>query len=186
MDFSQAILTAFGGMTSHAAVVARGMGRAAVVGCGDLKFDEAANTVTINGKVYHEGDCISVDGSTGNVYDGLIPTVEASISGDFARFMGWADKARKLHVRTNADTPRDTKQAVAFGAEGIGLCRTEHMFFEASRIAAVREMILADTKEQREHALAKILPMQQGDFEAMYKALEGRPMTVRYPGSAAP
>ena len=180
MDFSQAILTAFGGMTSHAAVVARGMGRAAVVGCGDLKFDEAANTVTINGKVYHEGDCISVDGSTGNVYDGLIPTVEASISGDFARFMGWADKARKLHVRTNADTPRDTKQAVAFGAEGIGLCRTEHMFFEASRIAAVREMILADTKEQREHALAKILPMQQGDFEAMYKALEGRPMTVRY------
>ena len=180
MDFSQAILTAFGGMTSHAAVVARGMGRAAVVGCGDLKFDEAANTVTINGKVYHEGDCISVDGSTGNVYDGLIPTVEASISGDFARFMGWADKARKLHVRTNADTPRDTKQAVAFGAEGIGLCRTEHMFFEASRIAAVREMILADTKEQRERALAKILPMQQGDFEAMYKALEGRPMTVRY------
>ena len=180
MDFSQAILTAFGGMTSYAAVVARGMGRAAVVGCGDLKFDEAANTVTINGKVYHEGDCISVDGSTGNVYDGLIPTVEASISGDFARFMGWADKARKLHVRTNADTPRDTKQAVAFGAEGIGLCRTEHMFFEASRIAAVREMILADTKEQREHALAKILPMQQGDFEAMYKALEGRPMTVRY------
>ena len=180
MDFSQAILTAFGGMTSHAAVVARGMGRAAVVGCGDLKFDEAANTVTINGKVYHEGDCISVDGSTGNVYDGLIPTVEASISGDFARFMGWADKARKLHVRTNADTPRDTKQAVAFGAEGIGLCRTEHMFFEASRIAAVREMILADTKEQREHALAKILPMQQGVFEAMYKALEGRPMTVRY------
>ena len=180
VDFSQAILTAFGGMTSHAAVVARGMGRAAVVGCGDLKFDEAANTVTINGKVYHEGDCISVDGSTGNVYDGLIPTVEASISGDFARFMGWADKARKLHVRTNADTPRDTKQAVAFGAEGIGLCRTEHMFFEASRIAAVREMILADTKEQREHALAKILPMQQGDFEAMYKALEGRPMTVRY------
>ena len=180
MDYSQAILTAFGGMTSHAAVVARGMGRAAVVGCGDLKFNEEDNTVTIAGKVYHEGDCISVDGSTGNVYDGLIPTVEASISGDFARFMGWADKARKLMVRTNADTPRDTKQAVAFGAEGIGLCRTEHMFFEASRIAAVREMILADTKEQREKALAKILPMQQGDFEAMYKALEGRPMTVRY------
>ena len=180
MDFSQAILTAFGGMTSHAAVVARGMGRAAVVGCGDLKFDEAANTVTINGKVYHEGDCISVDGSTGNVYDGLIPTVEASISGDFARLMGWADAVRTLKVRTNADTPRDTKQAVKFGAEGIGLCRTEHMFFEATRIAAVREMILADTKEQREKALAKILPMQQGDFEAMYKALEGRPMTVRY------
>ena len=180
MDYSQAILTAFGGMTSHAAVVARGMGRAAVVGCGDLKFNEEDNTVTIAGKVYHEGDCISVDGSTGNVYDGLIPTVEASISGDFARFMGWADKARKLMVRTNADTPRDTKQAVAFGAEGIGLCRTEHMFFEASRISAMREMILADTKEQREKALAKILPMQQGDFEAMYKALEGRPMTVRY------
>ena len=180
MDYSQAILTAFGGMTSHAAVVARGMGRAAVVGCGDLKFDEANNAVIIAGKVYHEGDCISVDGSTGNVYDGMIPTVEASISGDFARFMGWADKARKLMVRTNADTPRDTKQAVQFGAEGIGLCRTEHMFFEASRIAAVREMILADTKEQREKALAKILPMQQGDFEAMYKALEGRPMTIRY------
>ena len=180
MDYSQAILTAFGGMTSHAAVVARGMGRAAVVGCGDLKFNEEDNTVTIAGKVYHEGDCISVDGSSGNVYDGLIPTVEASISGDFARFMGWADKARKLMVRTNADTPRDTKQAVAFGAEGIGLCRTEHMFFEASRISAMREMILADTKEQREKALAKILPMQQGDFEAMYKALEGRPMTVRY------
>ena len=180
MDFSQAILTVFGGMTSHAAVVARGMGRAAVVGCGDLKINEEAKTVTVNGKTYHEGDMISVDGSTGNVYDGLIPTVEASISGDFARLMGWADAVRTLKVRTNADTPRDTKQAVKFGAEGIGLCRTEHMFFEASRIAAVREMILADTKEQREKALAKILPMQQGDFEAMYKALEGRPMTVRY------
>ena len=180
MDFSQAILTVFGGMTSHAAVVARGMGRAAVVGCGDLKINEEAKTVTVNGKTYHEGDMISVDGSTGNVYDGLIPTVEASISGDFARLMGWADAVRTLKVRTNADTPRDTKQAVKFGAEGIGLCRTEHMFFEATRIAAVREMILADTKEQREKALAKILPMQQGDFEAMYKALEGRPMTVRY------
>ena len=180
MDFSQAILTVFGGMTSHAAVVARGMGRAAVVGCGDLKINEEAKTVNVNGKTYHEGDMISVDGSTGNVYDGLIPTVEASISGDFARLMGWADAVRTLKVRTNADTPRDTKQAVKFGAEGIGLCRTEHMFFEATRIAAVREMILADTKEQREKALAKILPMQQGDFEAMYKALEGRPMTVRY------
>ncbi len=180
MDFSQAILTVFGGMTSHAAVVARGMGRAAVVGCGELKIDEEAKTLTVGDKVYHEGDNISVDGSTGNVYDGLIPTVEASISGDFAKLMGWADKVRVLKVRTNADTPRDTKQAVKFGAEGIGLCRTEHMFFEASRIAAVREMILADTKEQRERALAKILPMQQGDFEAMYKALEGRPMTVRY------
>ena len=180
MDFSQGILTVVGGMTSHAAVVARGMGRAAVVGCGALKIDEEAKTLTVGDKVYHEGDFISLDGSTGNVYDGQIATVEASISGEFARFMGWADAARRLRVRTNADTPRDTKQAVKFGAEGIGLCRTEHMFFEADRIAAVREMILADTKEQREKALAKILPMQQGDFEAMYKALEGKPMTVRY------
>ncbi len=180
MDFSQGILTVFGGMTSHAAVVARGMGRAAVVGCGALKIDEEAKTLTVGDKVYHEGDFISLDGSTGNVYDGQIATVEASISGEFARFMGWADAARRLRVRTNADTPRDTKQAVKFGAEGIGLCRTEHMFFETDRIAAVREMILADTKEQREKALAKILPMQQGDFEAMYKALEGKPMTVRY------
>ena len=180
MDFSQGILTVFGGMTSHAAVVARGMGRAAVVGCGELKINEEAKTLTVASKTYHEGDFISLDGSTGNVYDGQIATVDASISGDFARFMGWADAARKLRVRTNADNPRDTKQAVAFGAEGIGLCRTEHMFFEADRIAAVREMILADTKEQREKALAKILPMQQGDFEAMYKALEGKPMTVRY------
>ena len=180
MDFSQGILTVFGGMTSHAAVVARGMGRAAVVGCGAMKIDEEAKTLTVGDKVYHEGDFISLDGSTGNVYDGQIATVEASISGEFARFMGWADAARRLRVRTNADTPRDTKQAVKFGAEGIGLCRTEHMFFEADRIAAVREMILADTKEQREKALAKILPMQQGDFEAMYKALEGKPMTVRY------
>mgnify|MGYP000896024197 FL=1 len=180
MDFSQGILTVFGGMTSHAAVVARGMGRAAVVGCGALKIDEEAKTLTVGDKVYHEGDFISLDGSTGNVYDGQIATVEASISGEFARFMGWADAARRLRVRTNADTPRDTKQAVKFGAEGIGLCRTEHMFFEADRIAAVREMILSDTKEQREKALAKSLPMQQGDFEAMYKALEGKPMTVRY------
>ncbi len=180
MDFSQGILTVFGGMTSHAAVVARGMGRAAVVGCGELKINEEEKTLSVAGKVYHEGDFISLDGSTGNVYDGQIATVEASISGEFARFMAWADKARTLKVRTNADNPRDTKQAVAFGAEGIGLCRTEHMFFEADRIAAVREMILSDTKEQREKALAKILPMQQGDFEAMYKALEGKPMTIRY------
>ena len=180
MDFSQGILTVFGGMTSHAAVVARGMGRAAVVGCGELKINDEEKTLTVAGKTYHEGDFISLDGSTGNVYDGQIATVEAAISGDFARFMGWADNARTLTVRTNADNPRDTKQAVAFGAEGIGLCRTEHMFFEGERIAAVREMILSDTKEQREAALAKILPMQQGDFEAMYKALEGRPMTVRY------
>ena len=180
MDLSKGILTARGGMTSHAAVVARGMGRAAVVGCGELHIDENSKTLTVGDKVYHEGDDISLDGSTGNVYAELIPTVEAAVTGDFARLMAWADKARTLKVRTNADTPRDTKQAVSFGAEGIGLCRTEHMFFEADRIAAVREMILSDTVEQREVALAKILPMQQGDFEAMYKALEGRPMTIRY------
>ena len=180
MDLSKGILTARGGMTSHAAVVARGMGRAAVVGCGVLKINEEAKTFTVGGKTYHEGDDVSIDGSTGNVYGEAIPTVEASVTGDFARLMTWADAARTLKVRTNADNPRDTKQAVAFGAEGIGLCRTEHMFFEADRIAAVREMILSDTVEQREAALAKILPMQQGDFEAMYTALEGRPMTVRY------
>ncbi|MEA5016302.1 MAG: pyruvate, phosphate dikinase [Candidatus Limiplasma sp.] len=180
MDLSKGILTARGGMTSHAAVVARGMGRAAVVGCGELHINEGAKTLTVGSRVFQEGDFLSVDGSTGNVYGELIPTVEAAVSGDFARLMKWADEARTLKVRTNADTPRDTKQAVEFGAEGIGLCRTEHMFFEADRIAAVREMILADTVEQREKALAKILPMQQGDFEAMFKALEGRPMTVRY------
>ena len=180
MDLSKGILTARGGMTSHAAVVARGMGRAAVVGCGELHIVESAKTLTVGDKVYHEGDNISIDGSTGNVYGELLPTVEAAVTGDFARLMAWADAARTLRVRTNADTPRDTKQAVSFGAEGIGLCRTEHMFFEADRIAAVREMILSDTVEQREAALAKILPMQQGDFEEMYKALEGRPMTVRY------
>ncbi len=180
MDFSQGVLTVFGGMTSHAAVVARGMGTPAVVGCGDLKINDEAKTLTVDGKTYNEGDFISLDGSTGNVYGEQLPTVEATISGDFARFMSWADAARRLQVRTNADNPRDTMNAVKFGAEGIGLCRTEHMFFETDRIAAVREMILADTKEQRENALAKILPMQQGDFEAMYKALEGRPMTVRY------
>ncbi len=180
MDLSKGILTARGGMTSHAAVVARGMGRAAVVGCGALRINEEARTLTVDGKVFKEGDDISIDGSTGNVYGESIPTVDASVSGDFARLMEWADKARTLKVRTNADNPRDTKQAVQFGAEGIGLCRTEHMFFEADRIAAVREMILADTVEQREAALAKILPMQQGDFEGMYAALEGRPMTVRY------
>ncbi len=180
MDKSKGILTCRGGMTSHAAVVARGMGRAAVVGCGELRIDEEAKTLTVGDKVYHEGDDISLDGSTGNVYGQQLPTVEAAMTGDFARLMAWADAARTLKVRTNADTPRDTKQAVSFGAEGIGLCRTEHMFFEADRIAAVREMILADTVEQREKALAKILPMQQGDFEAMYIALEGRPMTVRY------
>ena len=180
MDFSQGILTVFGGMTSHAAVVARGMGRAAVVGCGALKIDEEAKTLTVGDKVYHEGDFISLDGSTGNVYDGQIATVEASISGEFARFMGWADAARRLRVRTNADTPRDTKQAVKFGAEGIGLCRTEHMFFAEDRIKAVREMICARTVEEREAALAKVEPFQQGDFEAMYRIMGERPMTVRY------
>ena len=180
MDLSKGILTARGGMTSHAAVVARGMGRAAVVGCGELRINEAAKTLTVGDKVYHEGDNLSLNGSTGNIYGELIPTVEATVSGDFATLMKWADAARTLKVRANADNPRDTMQAVEFGAEGIGLCRTEHMFFEADRIAAVREMILADTVEQREKALAKILPMQQGDFEAMYKALEGRPMTIRY------
>ena len=180
MDLSKGILTARGGMTSHAAVVARGMGRPAVVGCGELHIDEHKKTLSVSDRVYHEGDDISIDGSTGNVYGEMLPTVEAAVTGDFARLMVWADKARTLKVRTNADTPRDTKQAVEFGAEGIGLCRTEHMFFEADRIAAVREMILSDSVEQREVALAKILPMQQGDFEEMYKALEGRPMTVRY------
>ncbi|MDI9520265.1 MAG: pyruvate, phosphate dikinase [Bacillota bacterium] len=181
MDLSKAILTARGGMTSHAAVVARGMGRPAVVGCHDIIIDEDAKKMTTtSGEVFHEGDNISVDGSTGKIYSGLIATVEAAVTGDFATLMGWADKARTLKVRTNADTPRDTKQAVGFGAEGIGLCRTEHMFFEASRIALVREMILSDSEEQRRAALDKILPMQQKDFEEMFIALEGRPMTVRY------
>ncbi len=181
MDLSRAILTARGGMTSHAAVVARGMGRPAVVGCHDIFIDEEKKLMTTNkGQVFHEGDPISLDGGTGKVYKGLVPTVEAKVTGDFATLMAWADKARRLKVRTNADTPKDTRQGVEFGAEGIGLCRTEHMFFEASRIAAVREMILADTQEQRKAALDRILPMQQADFEGMYKALEERPMTVRY------
>ena len=180
MDFSQGILTVFGGMTSHAAVVARGMGRAAVVGCGALKIDEEAKTLTVGDKVYHEGDFISLDGSTGNVYDGQIATVEASISGEFARFMGWADAARQLLVMTNADNPRDAQQAVDLGAEGIGLCRTEHMFFAEDRIKAVREMICARTVEEREAALAKVEPFQQGDFEAMYRIMGERPMTIRY------
>jgi pyruvate,orthophosphate dikinase len=181
MDLSKAILTARGGMTSHAAVVARGMGRPAVVGCHDLYIDEEKKLMTTNkGLVFHEGDAISLDGGIGKVYKGLVPTVEATVTGDFATLMAWADNARRLKVRTNADTPRETAQAVEFGAEGIGLCRTEHMFFEASRIAAVREMILSDTQEQRKAALDKILPVQQKDFEEMYIALEGRPMTVRY------
>ena len=180
MAHSQGILTARGGMTSHAAVVARGMGTCCVAGCGALKVDEEAKTATIGDKVFKEGDWMSIDGSTGNVYGEAIKTVEATVSGDFATLMGWADEARRLQVRTNADNPRDTEVAVKFGAEGIGLCRTEHMFFEADRIAAVREMILAETEDQRRAALAKILPMQKGDFKAMYKALAGRPMTVRY------
>ena len=180
MKASQGILTVRGGMTSHAAVVARGMGKCCVSGCGDIKMDEENKQFELAGKVYHEGDWLSIDGSTGNIYDGAVPTVDASIGGEFGRVMGWADKYRRLGVRTNADNPHDTAQAVKFGAEGIGLCRTEHMFFEADRIPAIREMICADTIEQREKALAKLEPMQQGDFEAMYIALEGRPMTVRF------
>ena len=180
MKASQGILTVRGGMTSHAAVVARGMGKCCVSGCGDIKMDEENKQFELAGKVYHEGDWLSIDGSTGNIYDGAVPTVDASIGGEFGRVMGWADKYRRLGVRTNADNPHDTAQAVKFGAEGIGLCRTEHMFFEADRIPAIREMICADTLEQREKALAKLEPMQQGDFEAMYVALEGRPMTVRF------
>ena len=180
MKASQGILTVRGGMTSHAAVVARGMGKCCVSGCGDIKMDEENKQFELAGKVYHEGDWLSIDGSTGNIYDGAVPTVDASIGGEFGRVMGWADKYRRLGVRTNADNPHDTAQAVKFGAEGIGLCRTEHMFFEADRIPAIREMICSDTFEQREKALAKLEPMQQGDFEAMYIALEGRPMTVRF------
>ena len=180
MKASQGILTVRGGMTSHAAVVARGMGKCCVSGCGDIKMDEENKQFELAGKVYHEGDWLSIDGSTGNIYDGAVPTVDASIGGEFGRVMGWADKYRRLGVRTNADNPHDTAQAVKFGAEGIGLCRTEHMFFEADRIPAIREMICADTLEQRGKALAKLEPMQQGDFEAMYIALEGRPMTVRF------
>ena len=180
MDSSKGILTARGGMTSHAAVVARGMGRAAVVGCGELRIDEAKRTLAVGGKVFKEGDPVSLDGSTGRVYEGLLPMTEATVTGDFARLMSWADAVRRLKVRTNADTPRDTAQAVAFGAEGIGLCRTEHMFFGATRVKAMREMILADTPKQRQAALNKLLPMQQKDFEEMYRVLGERPMTIRY------
>ena len=180
MAASQGILTVRGGMTSHAAVVARGMGTCCVSGCGEIAVHEENKTFTLAGRTYHEGDWISIDGSTGNIYGEAVDTVEATISGNFSRFMAWADEARELQVRTNADTPRDTAQAVKFGAEGIGLCRTEHMFFEATRIKAMREMIVAKTVEAREAALAKILPYQQSDFEAMYKELAGRPMTVRF------
>ena len=180
MKASQGILTVRGGMTSHAAVVARGMGTCCVSGCGDIKMDEENKKFELAGKTYHEGDCISIDGTTGNIYDGLIPTVAATIAGEFGRIMTWADKYRKLKVRTNADTPADAKKARELGAEGIGLCRTEHMFFEADRIAAFREMICSDTVEEREAALAKIEPMQQSDFEKLYEALEGNPVTIRF------
>ena len=180
MAHAQGILTARGGMTSHAAVVARGMGTCCVAGCGALRVDEEAKTATVGDVVFHEGDWMSIDGSTGKVYAEAIPTVDASVSGDFATLMGWADAARKLGVRTNADNPHDAAVAVKYGAEGIGLCRTEHMFFEATRIADMRQMILSETEEQRREALAKLLPYQKADFKGMYKALEGRPMTVRY------
>ena len=180
MKASQGILTVRGGMTSHAAVVARGMGTCCVSGCGDIVMDEENKKFTLAGKEYHEGDYISIDGSTGNIYDGIIPTKDATIAGEFGRIMGWADKFRKLKVRTNADTPADAKKARELGAEGIGLCRTEHMFFEEDRIAAFREMICSDTVEEREAALEKILPYQQGDFEKLYEALEGCPVTIRF------
>ena len=180
MKVSQGILTVRGGMTSHAAVVARGMGTCCVSGCGDIAMDEANKKFTLAGKEFHEGDYISIDGSTGNIYDGQIATVDATIAGEFGRIMAWADKYRRLKVRTNADTPTDAKKARELGAEGIGLCRTEHMFFEEDRIAAFREMICSDTVEEREAALDKILPYQQGDFEKLYEALEGCPVTIRF------
>ena len=180
MKVAQGILTVRGGMTSHAAVVARGMGTCCVSGLGDIVMDEANKKFTLGGKTFHEGDFISLDGSTGNVYDGVIPTVDASIAGEFGRIMAWADKYRKLAVRTNADTPQDAKKARELGAEGIGLCRTEHMFFDPERIFAFREMIVSDTKEEREEALERILPFQQEDFEALYEALEGNPVTIRF------
>ena len=180
MKAAQGILTVRGGMTSHAAVVARGMGTCCVSGCGEIKMDEANKKFTLAGKTFREGDAISIDGTTGKIYDGIIPTVDATIAGEFGRIMAWADKYRVLKVRTNADTPADAKKARELGAEGIGLCRTEHMFFEADRIAAFREMICADTVEAREVALAKIEPMQQADFEALYEALEGNPVTIRF------
>ena len=180
MKSAQGILTVRGGMTSHAAVVARGMGTCCVSGCGDIVMDEENKKFTLAGKEFHEGDYISIDGTTGNIYDGIIPTVDATIAGEFGRVMAWADQFRTLKVRTNADTPADAKKARELGAEGIGLCRTEHMFFDPERIAAFREMICSDTVEEREAALDKILPYQQGDFEALYEALEGNPVTIRF------
>ncbi len=180
MKAAQGILTVRGGMTSHAAVVARGMGKCCVSGCGEIKMDEENKKFELAGKTYHEGDWLSLDGSTGKIYDGAIPTVDAVIGGEFGRVMGWADKYRRLQVRTNADTPHDAAQARKFGAQGIGLCRTEHMFFNEDRIPAIREMICSDTVEQREKALAKLEPMQQGDFEGIYEAMEGLPVTIRF------
>ena len=180
MHYAQGILTVRGGMTSHAAVVARGMGTCCVSGCGDIKMDEENKCFTLAGRTYVEGDYISLDGTTGNIYGEALPTVPASISGNFGTLMGWADEFRQLQVRTNADTPKDAKNAFNFGAEGIGLCRTEHMFFDPDRIAAIREMICSDTVEQRKTALAKLEPMQQGDFEALYEAMEGKPVTIRF------
>ena len=180
MKAAQGILTVRGGMTSHAAVVARGMGKCCVSGCGDIKMDEENKRFVLSGKTYQEGDWISLDGSTGSIYDGAIPTVDASIGGEFGRVMGWADKYRRLAVRTNADTPHDAAQARKFGAQGIGLCRTEHMFFDEDRIPAIREMICSDNVEQREKALSKLEPMQQSDFEGIYEAMEGCPVTIRF------
>jgi pyruvate,orthophosphate dikinase len=180
MHYAQGILTVRGGMTSHAAVVARGMGTCCVSGCGAISMDEENKCFTLAGKTYKEGDWLSLDGSTGNIYGEAIPTVPAAISGEFGRIMAWADKYRRLKIRTNADTPTDAEQAVKFGAEGIGLCRTEHMFFDPDRIDAIREMICSDTVAEREEALAKLLPMQQGDFEKIYVAMEGRPVTIRF------
>ena len=180
MAVSEGILTVRGGMTSHAAVVARGMGACCVSGAGDIEMHEEEGYFTVGGKDYHRGDWISIDGSTGNVYGEAIKTVPAEISGNFERFMGWADKARTLKIRTNADTPRDAAQAVKFGAEGIGLVRTEHMFFDGDKIKAIREMIVAKDEEQMEAALNKLEPMQQKDFEGIYEAMEGRPVTIRY------
>ncbi|MBQ3864364.1 MAG: pyruvate, phosphate dikinase, partial [Clostridia bacterium] len=180
MNYAQGILTVRGGMTSHAAVVARGMGTCCVSGCGEIKMDEENKCFTLKDRTYREGDWISLDGSTGNIYGEAIPTVDATISGDFARLMGWADAVRDLKVRTNADTPHDAEVAFRFGAEGIGLCRTEHMFFKADRIKAVREMILSSTEDQRRKALMKILPMQREDFIGIYKAMQGRPVTIRF------
>ena len=179
MHFARGILTVRGGMTSHAAVVARGMGTCCVSGCGDIVMDEANKQFTLGGKTYKEGDWISLDGSTGNIYGERLHTAEAEICGEFGRIMAWADKYRDLQVRTNADTPKDARQASNFGAEGIGLCRTEHMFFEADRIAAIREMIVSETVEQRERALDKLEPMQQKDFEEIYEAMMGKPVTIR-------